>query len=73
MINMDAPRHTKLRLIVNRGFTPRTVNQLGDYVTGLAARIVDDVESKGKIDFVEEIRSIAARHHLPDGRHSGVG
>ena len=25
MINMDAPRHTKLRLIVNRGFTPRMV------------------------------------------------
>ena len=23
MINMDAPKHTKLRLIVNRGFTPR--------------------------------------------------
>src|SRR5262245_57130691 len=55
MINMDAPRHTKLRLIVNRGFTPRRVNQLEDYVTSLAARIVDDVESKGKIDFVEEV------------------
>ena len=25
MINMDAPKHTKLRLIVNRGFTPRQV------------------------------------------------
>ncbi len=55
MINMDAPRHTKLRLIVNRGFTPRMVNQLEDYVTTLAARIIDDVESKGKIDFVEEV------------------
>ena len=27
MINMDAPKHTKLRLIVNRGFTPRQVAQ----------------------------------------------
>jgi cytochrome P450 len=25
MINMDAPRHTKLRLLVNKGFTPRMV------------------------------------------------
>ena len=25
MINMDAPKHTKLRLIVNRGFTPRQI------------------------------------------------
>jgi cytochrome P450 len=55
MINMDAPRHTKLRLIVNRGFTPRMVNQLEEYVTTLAARIVDNVESKEKIDFVEEV------------------
>ncbi len=55
MINMDAPRHTKLRLIVNRGFTPRMVNQLEEYVTGLAAKIIDEVESKGQIDFVEEV------------------
>src|SRR6478672_12209888 len=55
MINMDAPRHTKLRLIVNRGFTPRMVNQLEEYVTGLASKIIDEVESKGRIDFVEQV------------------
>ncbi|HEV3226830.1 MAG TPA: cytochrome P450 [Acidimicrobiales bacterium] len=55
MINMDAPRHTKLRLIVNRGFTPRMINQLEDYVSGLAAKIVDDVAPKGEIDFVDEV------------------
>ena len=55
MINMDAPRHTKLRLIVNRGFTPRMINQLEDYVTGLAAKIIDQVAPKGEIDFVEEV------------------
>ena len=55
MINMDAPRHTKLRLIVNRGFTPRMINQLEDYVGELAAKIVDHVAPKGEIDFVEEV------------------
>jgi cytochrome P450 len=55
MINMDAPRHTKMRLIVNRGFTPRMINKLEDYVSSLAAKIVDDVASKGEIDFVEEV------------------
>jgi cytochrome P450 len=55
MINMDAPRHTKMRLIVNRGFTPRMINQLEDYVASLAAKIVDDVAGKGEIDFVEEV------------------
>ena len=55
MINMDAPRHTKLRLIVNRGFTPRRITQLEDYVGELAAKIVDRVAPKGEVDFVEEV------------------
>jgi len=32
MINMDAPKHTMLRLIVNRGFTPRQVAKIEDNV-----------------------------------------
>ena len=32
MINMDAPRHTRLRLIVNRAFTPKRVAQIDDQV-----------------------------------------
>ena len=36
MINMDAPKHTKLRLIVNRGFTPRQVARIDDSVRQLA-------------------------------------
>ena len=38
MINMDAPKHTKLRLIVNRGFTPRQVAKIEDYVRAAGAR-----------------------------------
>jgi len=55
MINMDAPRHTKLRKLVNRGFTPRMVASLEETVRQQARRIVDEVGPKGSCDFVEEI------------------
>ncbi|HUI28340.1 MAG TPA: cytochrome P450, partial [Candidatus Kryptonia bacterium] len=55
MINMDAPRHTKLRLIVNRGFTPRMVARVEQTVREKARRIVGAVAPKGECDFVSEI------------------
>ncbi len=55
MINMDAPRHTKLRKLVSRGFTPRMVAGLETAVRQQARHIVQTVAPKGRCDFVEEI------------------
>jgi methyl-branched lipid omega-hydroxylase len=55
MIAMDAPRHTKLRGIVSRGFTPRAIGSVEGYVRDKAAEIVDRVAPKGECDFVTEI------------------
>ena len=55
MINMDAPKHTKMRLIVNRGFTPRQVARIDDSVREQAKDIVDRVAPMGECDFVSEI------------------
>ncbi len=56
MINMDAPKHTKLRLIVNRGFTPRQVAKIEGNVRQQAREIVDTVVNLGgECDFVSEI------------------
>ncbi len=55
MINMDAPRHTKLRLIVNRGFTPRMVARIEQRVHEIAREILDEVAPKGECDFVTEV------------------
>jgi len=55
MINMDAPRHTKLRKLVSRGFTPRVVASIEETVRTTACRIVRTVAPKGSCDFVEEI------------------
>jgi cytochrome P450 len=55
MINMDAPRHTKLRLLVNKGFTPRMVARVEQMVRERARKIVDTVAPRGECDFVIDI------------------
>ncbi len=55
MINMDAPKHTRLRLIVNRGFTPRQVAKVEQSVRTQAREIVARVAPLGECDFVSEI------------------
>ena len=55
MINMDAPRHTKLRLLVNKGFTPRMVARVEEMVRERARAIVDAVAPRGECDFVADI------------------
>ena len=47
MINMDAPKHTKLRLIVNRGFTPRQIKRVEDSVRVQAREIVERIAPIG--------------------------
>lgn len=55
MLNMDPPQHTKLRLLVNKGFTPRMVAHLHDRVYALARDIVDRVAARGGCDFVADV------------------
>ena len=55
MINMDPPRHTRFRLIVNRGFTPHKVAALEEAVVERARAIVDAIAEKGECDFVDEV------------------
>jgi len=55
MINMDDPKHARLRRIVSRGFTPRMLAKVEDQVQQAAERIVDDVLAAGSCDFVPEI------------------
>jgi cholest-4-en-3-one 26-monooxygenase len=54
---MDAPRHTRLRRIVNKGFTPRMLGLLEQHLTHKATTIVDKVIANGRADFVDEIAS----------------
>lgn len=55
LLNMDPPMHTRYRLLVNKGFTPRMIGRLEDRVRLLTNQIIDDVSEKGECDFVTEV------------------
>ncbi len=55
MIAMDDPRHTRLRKLVSRGFTPRILGQLEEGVREQAAMIVDEICEKGEVDFIVDV------------------
>ncbi len=55
MINMDDPRHARLRRIVSRGFTPRMLAQVDADVQRVATRVVDDISERGGCDFVTDV------------------
>jgi cytochrome P450 len=55
MINMDAPRHARLRRIVSRAFSPRMVAKFEEDVRSAAATIVDDLLATGPCDFVSHV------------------
>jgi cytochrome P450 len=53
MINADDPRHARLRLLIQRGFTPKAIAQLEQSVRERAQRLVADAAETGGGDFVE--------------------
>jgi cytochrome P450 len=55
LINMDDPRHAKIRRIVSRAFTPKMLAKTEDDVRRRAARIVDELIASGPGDFVEKV------------------
>src|SRR5579859_708872 len=55
MINMDDPRHARLRRIVSRAFTPRMIKKFEDDAQRAAAIIVDELLAAGPGDFVQQV------------------
>jgi len=55
MINIDDPRHARLRRIVSRAFSPRLIAKFEDDVRRVAAEIVDDLLTTGPCDFVPNV------------------
>jgi methyl-branched lipid omega-hydroxylase len=55
MINMDDPRHARLRRIVSRAFTPKMIKKFEEDVQLTATAIVDDLIAVGPCDFVAQV------------------
>jgi cytochrome P450 len=55
MINIDDPRHARLRRIVSRAFSPRLIAKFEDDVRRAATTVVDDLLATGSCDFVANV------------------
>ncbi|MEU8396126.1 cytochrome P450 [Nonomuraea sp. NPDC048892] len=55
MINMDDPRHARLRRIVSRAFTPRVLSKMEEDLARAAAEIVNRAVAEGPGDFVTQV------------------
>ncbi|MFI6519710.1 cytochrome P450 [Spirillospora sp. NPDC050679] len=54
MLFQDPPDHTKLRGMVNKGFTPRMIAKLEPHIREICDRLVDEAAPLGECDFVEK-------------------
>jgi len=55
LIDEDEPRHTRLRRLINRGFTPRMVKKLEAAFREIATDTIDRIATRGECDFVDDI------------------
>lgn len=55
LLMTDPPRHTKLRRVVSKAFSPRTIALMEDRIRALVIQSLDDVETGEVADFVSRI------------------
>ena len=81
LINHDAPEHTRLRKIVSRLFTPRSVAALEETLAVAAREIVAEAATKDGGNFVDDIATrlpllrspISSACQSPTARSSSTG
>ena len=55
MLDLEPPDHTRIRRLVSKAFTPRTVERLKPYVHGLAGELVDRLVAAGGGDLLSDV------------------
>ncbi|SHI12099.1 cytochrome P450 [Streptomyces sp. 3214.6] len=55
MLDLEPPDHTRIRRLVSKAFTPRTVEQLKPYVRRLAGELVDRLVEAGGGDLLSDV------------------
>ena len=55
MLHHDPPDHTRLRSLVSKAFTPRSVRELHPRVERIVAEILDDLDGKDRFDLIESV------------------
>lgn len=54
LLNLDAPDHTRLRSLVHRGFTPRSIQALIPRIEAIASELLDHMADKREGDLIED-------------------
>ncbi|TQJ75402.1 cytochrome P450 [Streptomyces sp. SLBN-31] len=55
MLDLEPPDHTRIRRLVSKAFTPRTVERLKPYVGDLAGKLVDRLVENGGGDLLTDV------------------
>ncbi len=53
ILHLDPPEHTQLRLIVNKGFTPRMIERMADEIRARARGLLDAIGDAEEFDLVD--------------------
>lgn len=54
IIGMDPPRHTRIRNIISRGFTPRRIAAMEDEIRQIARGYLEPLAERGTFDFAQD-------------------
>jgi cytochrome P450 len=54
MVFNDPPKHTRLRMLANKAFTPRAINKLEPRITEISDYLIDQIEDKKNIDLIQD-------------------
>ncbi len=55
MLSSDPPDHTRLRKLVNKAFTPRTVSRLRPRIEQITDELLDDMAAGSTVDLMESL------------------
>jgi cytochrome P450 len=55
MIFCDPPRHTRLRGLVSKAFTPHVIEAMGPYIQQLVDGFIDRVQGQGRMDLIHDL------------------
>jgi cytochrome P450 len=54
MLDLEPPDHTRIRRLVSRAFTPRTVDVLRPQVEAIVNGLIDDFGGRGEVDLIAD-------------------
>ncbi|TXK66620.1 cytochrome P450 [Paenibacillus sp. N3.4] len=55
ILTMDPPRHTQMRALVNKAFTPRVIADLAPHIESITNELMDSLIDRNKMDVVHDL------------------